>query len=309
VLVGFAEDLFNLGNGVRSAAEDVPSFIGNVLTFDAPGVVTDGRRIVGDVGDVLDGMQGLGVSLGRIPARYGGTVGKIADSPILSAAQLTIEGEKKLAGSGDPEQGNSFDDSAEKLAEAWETLRGASRDDKQWDGRASEAYDLVNEVHIEMTDRVRDTDAILAEILKIEAGQVNRTRETLDDTSQGLYDFGLSIVWMNVPPLKAAKMAVETAAAAAALATTTTTMGILAKNSIENARRIRECGDMYAEAAMDTSGDGGVCGTFVDPKVDTGGGTRPSRTDPNVPYTLPHPVNPPWFDAPNIPYREEGPSS
>lgn len=306
--MGFAEDLFNLGNGIRSGIQDVPSFIGNVLTFDAPGAITDGRKIAGDVGDVLNGLQGLGVSLGRIPAQYGGTVGKIADSPILSAAQLTIEGQKALTGSGDPEQGNGFDDSAEKLQEVWDTLYDSARDDKQWDGSASVAYDQINEAHRDKAAKVRDADEKLAEILSIEAGQVARTRETLDDASQGLYNFGLSIVWMNIPPLKAAKMAAETAAAAAALATTTTTMGVLAKNSIENARRIRECGDMYSEAAQDTSGEGGVCGTFVDPKVDTGEGTRPTRTDPDVPYTLPHPVYPPWMDAPNIPYGAEGPT-
>lgn len=300
--MSWGKDLFDLGNGLRSAVQDIPSFVGNVLTFDLRGTVTDGRKLACDAGDVLNGLQGLGASVGSIPARYGGTVGRIADSPILSAAQLAIEGQRALCGTGDPEEGNSFDDSAVKLEAAWTTLGKAARDEKQWDGKAAEAYDQVNKEHRDKTESVWDADRMLADILSVEAGQVNRTRKTLDDAAQGLYDFGLSIVWMNIPPLKAAKMAVETAAASAALATTSATMAVLVKNSIENAARIRDCGDMYTDARKDTSGAGGVCGTFVDPKVDTGQGTRPSRTDPDVPYTLPHPIPPPWLNVPATPY-------
>jgi hypothetical protein len=126
--VGLAEDLFNIGNGIRSGIQDVPSFVGNIFSLDVPGAATDARKIVGDVGDVLKGLEGLGVSLGSIPSTYGGTVGKIADSPILSAAQLTIEGQKALTGSGDPEAGNGFKESAAKLNEAWDTLYNAVPD-------------------------------------------------------------------------------------------------------------------------------------------------------------------------------------
>lgn len=306
--MGLAEDLFNIGNGIRSGIQDVPSFVGNIISLDVPGAVTDARKIVGDFGDVLKGLEGLGVSLGSIPSTYGGTVGKIADSPILSAAQLTIEGQKALTGSGDPEAGNGFKESAAKLNEAWDTLYNAVPEDNQWDGAASIEYTAINEAHVDKLTQVEYADEALAKILSIEAGQVSRTRETLDTTSQALYDFGLSIVWMNVPAFKAAKMAAETTAAAAALATTTTSMTILAKNSLENASRIRDCGDKYTAAAKDTSGDGGMCGTFVDPKTDMAPGNLPRRTDPNEPYTMPHPTYPWWFDIPVTP-MESNPSA
>jgi hypothetical protein len=48
--------------------------------------VTDGRKVVGDVGDVLEGVGDLGASLGKVSAGYTKTAGKLADSPILAAA-------------------------------------------------------------------------------------------------------------------------------------------------------------------------------------------------------------------------------
>jgi hypothetical protein len=301
--VGLLEDLANIGNGVRSYVQDVPDFIGNVLTGDVHGAATDGRKILGDVGDVLKGVGGLGVNLGKVPAEYAGTVGKLADSPILSAAQLAIEYQKSLTGSGDPEDGNGYSESAKRLEECVTELIHAEPHFDRWNGAASTEYKAINEAHKDHTSDVQAADEKIGEILSREAGQVSRTRKTLDDTSQYLYDYGLATAWMNfVPGGAAAKMAADTVAAAGALATTDATMWILVKNSVENALEVHDWIAKYDGAAQDTSGDGGICGTFVDPDVDIGSGTRPTRLDPEQPYTVPSPEDPIEYGPPLTPY-------
>lgn len=304
--MGLLEDLFNVGNGVRSYVQDVPGFVGNVLTGDVHGAVTDGRKILGDVGDVLKGAEGLGkdlgVSIGVVPAEYAGTVGKLADSPILAAAQLAIEYQKALTGSGDPEDGNGYRQSAEHLAEAVVTLSHADPVGDSWNGRASEVYTGTNSTHRGHTSDVQAADEEIGKILSTEAGQVSRTRQTLDETSQNLYDYGLATAWMTfVQGLNAAKIAGDTAAAAAALATTDATMWILAENSVENALRIRRHIDKYETAAGDKSGDKeGACDAFVPPLEDQS--NLPSRLNPGTPYTVPEPEEPPEYGPPATPY-------
>lgn len=298
--MGLLEDLLNLGNGVRSGVGDVPGFVRDVLTGDVHGAVTDGRKIIGGVGDVLHGVEGLGVHMGPVPARYAGTAGKIADSPILAGAQLAIEAQKALTGSGAPEDGNGYRESAKRLNEAVETLVDASPQNDRWDGAASQEYKGINDSHRVHTSNVQVADEKIGEILSIEAGQVSRARRTLDETSQGLYDYGLATAWMNVVPgLNAAKLAADTAAAAAALTTTDTTISMLSKNALENALRIRSLITTYEGVATDKSGDGGTCGTFIPPESDLN--DLPSRLDADKPYTVPPPENP-RSGPPAIPY-------
>lgn len=306
--MGLTEDLFNLGNGIRSGAQDVPSLLSNVLTGDVHGIVTDGRKLVGDAGDVLDGVGDLGLSLGRVSARYAGTVGKLADSPILSAAQLAIEAEKATTGSGDPEAGDGYQESANRLEECVETLSHADPHDDRWDGTASETYQATNSAHRSLVSKVQNADKNIGQILALEADQVARTRRTLDETSQYLYDYGLATAVISfVPGANVAKMVADAAAASAALTTTNATMAILVKNSIENAVGIRGWLEEYADAATDTSGAGGVCGTFVKPDVDVGEGTLPRRLNPSQPYDVPLPEEPPEWGPPAAPYSAPTP--
>jgi hypothetical protein len=264
-------------------------------------LVTDGRKLIGDVGDVLDGVSDLGATVTRVSNKYAATVGKLADSQILAAAQLAIEAEKATTGSGDPEEGNGYKASAKRLAEAVETLIDAKPAEDRWNGKASQTYTDTNKAHRTHTSNVQVADHEIGMILSIEAGQVSRTRQTLDQASQDLYDYGLATAWMNyIPPLRAAKMAADSAAAAAALATTNSTMLILVKNSAENAAHIRQHISKY-EGAEDTSGNGGACGTFVEQDVDIAEGTRPDRLDPKRKYEVPKPLDPD-DGPPAIPY-------
>jgi hypothetical protein len=306
--VSILTDLFKIGNGIRSGIQDAPGLVKDVLTLNGHGVLTDGRKLIGDVNDVLGGAAHLGLDLGKLPEKYAGSLGKWADSPVLSAAQLGIEGEKKLTGSGDPQVGTGYKQSAVKLNEAVETLIDAEVNPDIWDGAASRAYDETSKAHRRHVSDVSVADGDIGDVLNTEAGQVTRTRKTLDDTSQYLYDYGLATAWMNyVPGLDAAKLAADTVAATGALTTTNTTMMILAKNALENALKIRQSTGAYDGAAKDTSGAGGICGTFVDPHLDQRN-NLPTRLHPDTKYTYPKSTHPPSPGPPATPYASPAPA-
>ncbi|MGH3644653.1 MAG: EspA/EspE family type VII secretion system effector [Mycobacterium sp.] len=301
------KDLFNVANGIRSGVQDVPSFLGDVLKGDVHGMATDGRKLIGDVGDVLDGVGGLGVSMGKVSARYAGAVGKLADSPILSAAQLAIEAEKATTGSGDPEDGNGYQESARRLEECVETLIDAEPRADRWDGIASRTYDEANKTHRRQTSAAQDADSKIGAILATEADQVSRTRQTLDDTSQYLYDYGLATAVVSfIPGANIAKMIADAAAASAALATTNTTMLILANNALENASRVREhlskYNDTVEAAARDAPSDVGPDMPFVDPRTDQA--DLPGRIQPGAEHTTPSPEEPIEYGPPATPYDD-----
>lgn len=292
------DELFNLGNGIRSGIEDVPALVEDVLTGDVHGVLTDGRKLIGDASDVIEGAGALGIEIGRVPAKYLGAMGKLADSPILSAAQLVIEGEKKLTGSGDPHGGAGYSASAVKLQEAVETLIDAEVNPDAWDGTAATTYDETSKAHRRVVSDTAVADAAVGRVLDAEAEQVVSTRNTLDTTSQGLYDYGLATSWMLfVPGLNVAKLNADAAAAAAALATTNTTMEILAYNSLMNSRLIDTSAEAYAAAKMDTSGEGRFSKPQQDQKENL-----PTRLHPDTKYTPVAPMRPPPSGPPATPY-------
>lgn len=136
--MNFFPDPFKVINGVRSGIKDAGHLVHDVATGNVHGAVTNTRSLFGDVGDVLQGLDGLGVSLGPVPAAYAKSpFGKLSDSEVLSAAQLVIEGERALTGSGAPEDGNAYRESAKRLEETVETLIDASPHEDRWDGGPS----------------------------------------------------------------------------------------------------------------------------------------------------------------------------
>lgn len=250
------------------------------------GVATNGRKVIGDTKDVVSGLAGLGIDIAPAPLKYLGALGKLADSPIIAAAQLVIESEKKLTGSGSLEQGSEYWESAIYLQKALETLIGAEleENDTTWDGAAANAYNTAAIAHRKHVSAVSAADAELGRILKTEADQVRQTREVLDSTSQALSDYGLATrALLFIPGANIAKLiAADTAAAAAALATTSTQMAIMVSNSFQNASDIREASGHYEKAKNDTSGDAGGCGPFVDPLQDQA--HLPSHAKAESPY-------------------------
>ena len=312
------KDLFDLGNGIRSGIQDVPKLFQDVVTLDAHGALTDGRKVIGDVGDVLNGLGGLGMGLTEVPRQIaekyaGSALGKLADSKILSAAQLAIEAEKALTGSGDPEDGNGYHDSAVRLDKAIDTLSHSDPQGDRWSGGAAKTYTDLNSKHRAHVSDVQTADDGIGKILSAEATQVSRTRRTLDETNQYLSDYGAATAWMNfVPGVAQAKMVADLAAASAAVATTTTAMEILAGEAAFHAIQIRALTDRYTGAVEDNSGkvqdahgNPIVGAPFVTQEVDLDAATRPERIDPERPYWVPAPNSPP--NAPGIPYSDQTP--
>ncbi|MGJ6121268.1 EspA/EspE family type VII secretion system effector [Mycolicibacterium sp. Y3] len=307
------KDLFDLGNGIRSGIQDVPKLFQDVVTLDAHGALTDGRKVIGDVGDVLNGLGGLGMGLTEVPRQIaekyaGSALGRLADSKILSAAQLAIEAEKATTGSGDPEDGNGYHDSAVRMQAVVQTLSDADPRDDRWNGRAAVTYTATNSAHRKHASAVQAADQEIANILSAEATQVSRTRRTLDETNQYLSDYGAATAWMNfVPGLAQAKAVADIAAASAALLTTNTTMAVLVADAAQNALRVRAQIDSYVAAAdlparpdLPQTEQPGEGEPFVSQAADIADGTAPGRLNNDRSFDVPRADEPP--NSPGIPY-------
>lgn len=310
-------------NGVRSAWSDVPNMVGDVMSGDLHGALNDGRKVIGDASDIVQGLSSLGVSMGPLPNFISSSkVVSLAESKVLSAAQLVIEGLKKTTGSGEPCNGDEFRGSATALEKVVDTLIKAEPHSDRWDGTASQVYNSTNGSHKRCASDVSAADFAIAKIVDLEAGQVARTRTTLDETSQNLTDYDLATCWMNAtPPTRVIKFGLDCGAVSAAMAVVTPTMAILVKNSAENAASIRNQVDLYNGASQDTSGNpAGGCDVFSPPVGElprpdpatrmpnpADGTTPPSRSRPDTPYTVPTPEEPPVYGPPAAPLGAPAP--
>jgi hypothetical protein len=307
----------DLVNGLRGAWTNVPNLVGDVLQGDLHSAVNNGRKVIGDGTDIVQGLASLGVSMGPVPSFLSTSkISSVAESKVLAAAQLAIEGLKKTTGSGEPYTGDEFRGSSESLEEVVNTLIDAAPHTDRWDGTGSQVYTATNASHRRLASDVQVADLAVAGIIDTEAGQVSRTRTTLDETSQQLTDYDLATCWLNAtPPTRVLKFTLDCAAAASAMAVVNPAMAILAKNSLENASRIQQQLTLYETAANDTSGSSmGGCDVFsvpekplpredqATPLPDPRDGTvPPSRSLPNTPYTVPEPEEPPVYGPPATP--------
>jgi hypothetical protein len=321
----------DLVTGIAGVVTDVPSLVGNVATGDIGQAMVDGRKVLGDGKDIALGLGSLGANLGPVPSFLEKSpMLKLAESKVIAAAQLAISGMKTTTGSGDPYTGDQFRDSSERLANVVETLIHAEAHEDRWDGTAAQVYNATNASHRRLASDVQTADAEIAGHLDTEAGQVTRTRQTLDDQSDWLTKYDLATAVMNLtPPTAALKFAMDLAAAAAALDTAGVTMAVLVKNSLENAGRIGEASKRYGVAAKDTSStpldDCGAGEVFPIPDKGeaslpggdpgatplpdpTGGIIQPKRSMPDEPYTVPEPEEP-TVQVPATPYGAPAPDA
>ncbi|MDT5002269.1 MAG: hypothetical protein QOK12_4374 [Mycobacterium sp.] len=319
----------DLITGIAGVVTDVPSLVGNVAKGDIGQAMVDGRKVLGDGKDIALGLGSLGANLGPVPSFLEkNPVLKLAESKVIAAAQLAIAGMKLTTGSGAPYTGEQFQDSSKRLENVVETLIHAEPHEDRWDGTAAQVYNATNASHRRLASDVQAADDAIADVLNTEAGQVTRTRQTLDDTSDTLTKYDLATAVMNLtPPTAALKFAMDCAAAAGALDTAGVTMAVLVKNSLENADRIRKPSELYGDAAKDTSGTAlDACGAgevFPIPKdgedslprhnnetplPETGENELPSRSKPGTHYTVPEPEEP-TVQAPPTPYGAPAPAA
>jgi len=313
--------------GIKGAATDVPRLVNDVAHGDFGNAFVDGRKVLGDGKDIALGLSSLGANLGPIPSFLeNNTAIKFTESKVLAAAQLAIEGMKKTTGSGAPCTGQEFRGSSEHLEDVVNTLIDAASHDDRWDGTGSQVYDAMNASHRRLASDVRAADLEIACVIDTEAGQVARTRKSLDDTSEGLTSYDLATMWMNAtPPTRIVKFGLDCTAAAGALQAAGATMAILVNNSFENAARIRGPLQHYEDATRDTSGNPlDACGGEVfsvpdqqhqparpNPETPLPGpdeATLPTRSLPGTQYTVPGPEAPP-VQAPASPYGAPAPAA
>jgi hypothetical protein len=318
----------DLITGIAGVATDVPSLVGNVAKGDIGQAMVDGRKVLGDGKDIALGLGSLGANLGPVPSFLEkNPVLKLAESKVIAAAQLAIAGMKLTTGSGDPYTGEQFRDSSKRLENVVETLIHAEPHKDQWDGTSAQVYNATNASHRRLASDVQTADAEIAGHLDTAAGQVDRTRQTLNGASDTLTKYDLATAVMNLtPPTAALKFAMDCAAAAGALDTAGVTMAVLVKNSLENADGIGKSAHRYENAARDTSGNPmdpcGVGEVFSVPDQDhelprpepetplpaPGEPTQPKRSMPDEPYTVPEPEEP-TVQAPPTPYGAPAPAA
>jgi hypothetical protein len=336
--VGFLDDLGAVGEaveratpidiltGIKGAVTDVPSLVNDVARGDLGKAFVDGRKALGDGKDIALGLNSLGANLGPIPNfLQNSKATRFTESKVLAAAQLAIEGMKKTTGSGTPCDGHEFRDSRTRLDTVVNTLIDAAPHDDRWDGTAAQVYNATNASHRRCASDVQAADHEIAGIIDTEAGQVSRTRKSLDDTSEGLTEYDLATMWMNATgPGRIIKFGLDCTAAAGALQTAGVTMAVLLENSVENAARIHGQLEHYGSAGKDTSGNpAGGCDVFsvpehgeddlprpdrhATPLPDPHGGTvPPARSLPSTPYTTPGPQEAP-AQTPATPYGAPAP--
>jgi hypothetical protein len=295
--------------GTINGAQDATHLIGNVADGNFGAAMTDGRKLFGDAMDLAEGIGALGGATGTVPTGLSGLKNTVAaESQIIWAAQRAIDGMKLTTGSGTPYAGDDFLESSQHLTDVVNTLIDAAPHTDRWDGTASQVYNATNASHRRLASDVQVADSAIAGILSTEAGQVQRTRDTLEEASNDLGNYDLATQWMNASgPGRVAKFALDCATAGAALQAASITLGILVKNSVENGSRIREHISTLKKVGDDTSG-GGACDVFEvpsDPDIALPRSSKqtplpdpddefspPSRSDPNVPYTVPAPETP-----------------
>jgi EspA/EspE family len=258
------------------------------------GLLDDAFDVMRRVGDVLgvNWEKGPGV-FDKIP--FVNQVAGLAGSPILAAAQGAIHAMKSTTGSGEPEDGAAFKTSAGLMEEGAGLVVDADPKSDRWDGTASETYEATNVAHRGHVYGVGDADREISKIVSDQANRVVGTRRDLDDQLKFLSDFDTATSWLNfVPGGAAVKASMDLATAAAAVATSQQAVRTLVWNSLQNAAKVREQDDAYQQAAGQEFPSGDACSPFLDdPRTDISDGHRPSRLDPEEPYTVPEPEGPP----------------
>lgn len=233
----------------------------------------------------------------------------LASSPILAAAQVTIQGMKATTGSGEPQAGEAFEKSADLYEEAGNLLIDAAVKEDQWDGTAANAYGEINAEHRRKTMDVAAADWEVWKSLGRLAAQVNATRKDLQDAIDFLSDYDTTTSWMNaIPGGAAVKAAADLGVAATQLGFAEFSIARLVAESALVANEMRTPQGRYESAAGQKEIDPRAefpCGEpFGDERTN---GQLPTRTDSTTPYVPPKIDGPPVLYPPATPYETPAP--
>lgn len=268
------------------------------------------------LGDALDLLRRYGDFIGvdwddkpGILDRASNTVTAVAGSPILAAAQVTIQGMKATTGSGEPQAGEAFAKSADLYEEAGDLLIGATPKEDLWDGTASNTYRGANNTHRHLTFEVVEAEREMRAALSRCAAQVTETRQDLQDAIDFLSDYDTSTSWMNAIPGGAqVKAAADVAVAATQIGLAEASIAKLVAESASVALALRSPRNRYQSAAdekeLDPEGRFPCGEPFGDERTD---GTLPSRAQPTTPFTPPERDGPPVIYPPAKPQQSSPP--
>ena len=240
-------------------------------------------------------------------------VANLAASPILAAAQLTIQGMKATTGSGEPQDGEAFKKSADLYEEAGNLLIDAAPKPDRWEGTAAETYKKTNDAHRRLTMEVAAADQEMRQALSRLAAEVKATRTELQDAIDFLSDYDTSTSWMNfVPGGAAVKAASDAAVASTQLAVAQASMAKLVAESALVAHSMREPQGSYNDAAALEMLDSDPDRTKRFPCGEPFGNERstdqlPRRARPETSYTRPEPQGPAVIYPPATPYESPAP--
>ncbi|MCK5752076.1 MAG: hypothetical protein KAH46_05165, partial [Mycobacterium sp.] len=232
---------------------------------------------------------------------------EFASSPILAAAQLTIYGMKATTGSGEPEDGEAFEKSADLYEEAGNLLIDAAPVPDRWNGTAADTYEAKNGEHRRLTLEVAAAEKEMRQALNGLAAQVKATRKDLQDAIDFLSDYDTSTSWMNfIPGGAAVKAASDAAVAATQLGVAQASIAKLVAESVSVAQTMQTPLGRYGDAAkqdiLDAAREFGCGEPFGDERRT---GQLPRRTDPKESFELPEP--PPVVYPPATPYESPRP--
>lgn len=268
------------------------------------------------LGEALDLLRRYGDVVGvdwddgpSVLDRVANTVTTFAGSPILAAAQVTIQGMKATTGSGEPQAGEAFEKSADLYEEAGNLLIDAAPKDDRWDGTAAGTYGDTNDVHRRLTLEVAEAEREMHAALSRLAAQVTATRTDLQDAIDFLSDYDTSTSWMNaIPGGAAVKAAGDLGVAAAQIGLAEASIAKLVAESASVAFTMRSPRGQYESAAGENELDPEGLFPCGEPFGDERGtGTLPSRSQSDVPYTPPDNDGPPVNYPPATPYGSSAP--
>ena len=232
---------------------------------------------------------------------------EFASSPIIAAAQLAIHGMKATTGSGEPQDGEAFEKSADLYEEAGNLLIDASPVPDRWEGVAATTYGNKNDEHRRLTLEVAEAEKKMRQTLSRLAAQVRSTREDLQEAIDFLSDYDTSTSWMNfIPGGAAVKAASDAGVAATQLGVAQASIAKLVAESVSVAQIMRTSLDSYTNATgqkMLDAEDEFPCGEPFGDERSTD--QLPSRARPERPYERPEPRGPAVIYPPATPY---GPS-
>lgn len=293
-LFSVVKDVFGVAKSGASAVVDVVTAGGSLADGKPDVAVAKLRKFAADSSDFLRGVAKLGADLAPWAKEFvDNRFTKTAKSPVLAAAQGVITAMRLTTGSGTPETGEALRDSAQLYDEAIEIYLDAEPRSDRWDGAAAEEYGRRDHDQKDRASLLYSGDDTMRAALMTEAGQVGATRDTLDEWSRYLYDFGLATFAIGLlgPYGRAAQLTLDAGAAATALGVTGNSMWNLVNDASDNAAKVREASDYYRRADHEVV-KGLACDPFGQER-----NRLPTRLNPPIPNQIPSPE----------PSQEQGP--